>query len=305
MFNKILASHWVKLAAILLASLLISTVAMAQEARPRLGLSLSSVELPSLLLQHLKLAPGEGLMIDNIAVGGEIEALGLSKGDILLSIDAQPITTVAELNAYIAKLAPKTRVSLEVIQKGEHRQVFVTLDSLPDNIVWKHVDDLQLRPQRALRSLQHQALPSPRGAQTPNAQAIQNSQRMVFRSQIASPNGIKQSNVTIEGDPQNADSRIEIVIDNRSYQSTVGDIESLPDEPRIAAQNALHQAGQFSFSFGGGSDPFEEMMQQHRREMENFQEIFQRLMFQAPIGPRPGASPIRFEPQTGPAPIQS
>ena len=43
--------------------------AWAQEAKPRLGLSVSPLQASPMLLQHLRLSDGEGLVVENIVAG--------------------------------------------------------------------------------------------------------------------------------------------------------------------------------------------------------------------------------------------
>ena len=112
--------------------------AWAQDAKPRLGLSVSPLQASPMLLQHLRLSDGEGLVVENIVAGSEIEAAGLSQGDIVLSIDGHSLTKPQDLTAYIATKKSGDQVTLDVIQKGEHRQIYAKLDNLPDEILWKY-----------------------------------------------------------------------------------------------------------------------------------------------------------------------
>ncbi|MBQ8037292.1 MAG: PDZ domain-containing protein [Proteobacteria bacterium] len=259
----------------LVALSLFSVSAFAEEARPRLGIAVAPLQASPILLQHLRLSEGEGLMVSNIAVGGELESAGLSQGDILLAIDGHALSRPEDLEAYVSKLPKGHQVSLDVIQKGEHRQIIMKLDSLPDEVVWKY-----LQPSRDRRAGMFGQMPMvPRGSsQVPQAGGGQYpSQRMMFKSLVQTDKGVVSSTVTIQGSPDDPDSEITVSVGNDEYKTRIGDIEQLPDAAREAARRALDQSGNFSFSFGfGGDSLFEEMMRRQQEQMRMMDEFFNR-----------------------------
>lgn len=257
------------------------SLCLSQDARPRIGLSISPLQASPILLQHLRLAPGEGLMVKNIAVGSQLEAAGLSQGDILLAIDGKPLSTPQELSGYIEKLPQNAQVMLDVIQKGEHRQIAVTLDALPSEIVWKYVQPIS-GPGRVMGSggrsfpLHGAQTPIPSGSSTSSA---------VFQSVISTPQGFKTSTVRFSGPTDAPDTEVRIDIDGDSWKTTVSQIEQLPEEPKKAVQNALKQSQNFSFGFSNdGNDIFREMMKRQQEQMQRFNEMFNR-QFNAPADP--------------------
>lgn len=272
----------------LLLLLFSTTSALANDPdRPRLGLSVSPLQASPLLLQHLQLAEGEGLMVSNVAVGSELEAAGLSQGDIILSIDGHPLSRPSDLTSYIANIPAHQQVTLDVIQKGEHRQIYLSLDNLPDEIVWKYAQPVASPRNRLSRrpTTRSQSFQVPQN-NTQNNVASQ----MTFSSVISTDQGLKQSTVRITGAPDNPDSDIEVTLNDDTYQTKVGDIDSLPEDARTAAKSALSQSGSFSFSFGGSS-MMDEMMQRHEAQMRMMDEFFNR-QFGYPQQPsQPQATP--------------
>ena len=268
---------------IILVSLLCASVcAFAQDNRPRLGLAVSPMQASPLLLQHLRLSEGEGVMVSNVAVGGELAAAGLSQGDIVLAVDGHPLEKPSDLTNYISGLPNGTQVTLDVIQKGDHRQIYVKLDNLPDEVVWKYSEPVSEPGRGGLggRSGNRGQIQLGQGFGTPN---MSGSQQSVFHSIQMTDSGMRSVTVTIHGPSDDPNSEIEIVIGQNSYETRLGDIDKLPEEARDAAQMALSNRGHFSF---GGSDAFfEEMMLRQMEQMRQMDEMFD-LMFGVP-GNRP------------------
>lgn len=288
------------LAWILIGSL-IATSAFAQD-KPRLGLNVSALQASPLLLQHLRLAEGEGLMVSNVAVGGELEAAGLSQGDIVLAIDGHALTRPSDLYHYVSTLPQGTQVSLDVIQKGEHKQIILKLDNLPDEIVWKYTSPISgpsqqpFQRRQLLTPIQPHISPdanAPQSGQQAMGSASNATQRMTFKSILSTEEGTKSSTVTIYGSPQDSESEIEIELGNDTYKVKLGDLDQLPEDAQKAAQNALKQSNSFSFSFGSsGGSLMDEMMQRHQEQMQMMDDIFFRNFFgpaypQAPQQPMP------------------
>jgi guanyl-specific ribonuclease Sa len=263
---------------------LLSTNAFAQNERPRLGLSVSPLQVSPLLLQHLRLAEGEGLMVSNIVAGGELEAEGLSQGDIVLAIDGHALSRPSEITSYVATLPPKTQVTLDVIQKGEHRQIYLTLDNLPDEIVWKYAQPVS-RPGRSQLGSGGQSFAVPSTPQINAQPRGTGSSISISKSILSTKDGIKDSTVIINGPTDDPNSEIEITIGQDNYKATIAEIDKLPEEAQKAAQQAIQQSGNFSFSFGGsfGGNIFEEMMQQQKEHQRMMDEMFKQMFDEDPM----------------------
>lgn len=271
--------------------------AWAQEAKPRLGLSVSPLQASPMLLQHLRLSDGEGLVVENIVAGSEIEAAGLSQGDIVLAIDGHALTKPQDLTAYIATKKSGDQVTLDVIQKGEHRQIYAKLDNLPDGILWKYAKPVAGPGQSRLGSSPFGAsvfgLPGSGGGAFGGAgnggagsgasgtQAY--SGKSVFQSMTYDNGQMKSTIVTIDGPVSDDNSAIEVRIGENSWKTTIGEISKLPEEPRVVAENAINRSSRFSFSFGPADSMFEEMMNMQREQMERMNEMMQRQ-----FAPNPG-----------------
>ena len=286
MFKETLNKKMVVLRVLILfIAIFLSTSAFAQNDRPRLGLSVSPLQASPILLQHLRLSEGEGLMVSNIAVGGTLEAAGLSQGDIVLAIDGKILYKPTDLVEYLATRPKDAQVTLDVIQKGEHRQIYVQLDNLPDEIVWKYAQPVSGpgSSQLGMRSGSGRSLLQPRSSTSVPGHV---NSHAIFKSMVYTDAGAQMSTVELFGDKDDPDTAIEITLGNDIWKTTVGEIQNLPEAPKTAAQNAIAQAGRFSFSFGSGDDLFEEMMRRHQEQMRRMDEMFN----------RPAPSPLQQAP---------
>lgn len=277
--------------------------AWAQDAKPRLGLSVSPLQASPILLQHLRLADGEGLIVENIVAGSELEAAGLSQGDIVIAIDGNPLSKPQDLTTYIATKKSGDQITLDVIQKGEHRQIYVKLDNLPDEVLWKYAKPVAAPGKSRLGaspwqgSMRFSAPASPNsGASSTGASSV--SGKSVYQSMVYSGGEMKSSSVTIDGPANDDKSIIEITIGNDSWKTTVGEISKLPDEAKAAAQAAISRSGSFSFSFGPADTFFEEMMNRQREQIEQMQRLMDKQFGPAVPAPSQTAPADAFDIQS-------
>lgn len=262
---------------VLLACLSFAASAWAQESRPRLGLSVSPLKAPPILLQHLKLSDGEGLIVENIVAGSELEAAGLSQGDIVLAIDGIPLSKPQDLTSYIKTKKSGEQITLDVIQKGDHRQIYTKLDNLPDEVLWKYAKPVTGPGKSPLgnpHSSLGQSFPSPTPSSPSAGVTNRGSAKSVFQSMIYSDGERKISSVTIDGSTDDPNAIIEIKIGDDAWKTTIGEIDKLPDEPKTAAQNAIQRAE--NFAFGQPDDLFQEMMKRQQEQLERMHELWNR-----------------------------
>lgn len=268
-----------KFACLFIALLFLPTAALAQNSKPRLGLSVSALQAPPILLQHLRIAEGEGLLINNIAATSELDTAGLSQGDILLAIDGHNLSKPQDLPAYVANLPQNAQVTLDVIQKGEHKQIYVKLDNLPDEIVWKYAKPVS-GPGRAFPGTHHSPSLQPFNFSTtvnpPQTGSV--SAKSVYRSIVATENGIQSTSVSIAGPTDDPNTEIQIEIGSDTWKTTIADIDNLPEIPQKAARDAIRQNHAFSFSFGNDDDFMQEIFKRHQEQMQQMDEIMRKSL---------------------------
>ncbi|MGI9621820.1 MAG: S1C family serine protease [Acidimicrobiales bacterium] len=71
-----------------------------------------------------------GALITEVVVGGPAEAAGLSSGDLIVSVDGEPVDGMTELAAKVRLATPGTVVTVQVLRDGAPAVLEVTLGTL-------------------------------------------------------------------------------------------------------------------------------------------------------------------------------
>ena len=100
--------------------------------RPYLGVILDP--LPDLLMKHLQLPEGEGVLISELVAGGPAETAGLEVGDLLVEVEGEKVGTRDEVRASLEKHGVGDEVELGIIHQGERKKVRVKLEAAPRNM---------------------------------------------------------------------------------------------------------------------------------------------------------------------------
>lgn len=74
-----------------------------------------------------------GIYIGEVMADGAAAAAGIKKGDILISINSQPINTAAEVQETIGRLRPNDKVNISIKRDGSVKQFEVTLRNKSGN----------------------------------------------------------------------------------------------------------------------------------------------------------------------------
>ncbi len=79
----------------------------------------------------LGIAENSGEVIQAVQPGEPAEAAGLRAGDVVVSVNGQPITRDESLSYIVSNIAPGTRVPVEFIRNGERDTVMLTVGRRP------------------------------------------------------------------------------------------------------------------------------------------------------------------------------
>ncbi len=82
-------------------------------------LGVEGAELSGIASKELGLRISEGFYIKKVSKNSGAEKSGLKKGDVIIKMDNQKITTYAELSGYINTKRPKDEIKVSVIRDGE------------------------------------------------------------------------------------------------------------------------------------------------------------------------------------------
>jgi len=117
-------------------------VAGRELARPYIGISYQQIDVQ--LANRLDLPVTDGAWVrvldtsgrateENAVVeGGPAAAAGIQTGDIIVSIEGQPIDIEHPLNAILTQFAPGQAVTLQIMRDGDRQNVQVTLGTRPE-----------------------------------------------------------------------------------------------------------------------------------------------------------------------------
>jgi serine protease Do len=93
--------------------------------RPRLGVTIDDVNAADAEVYQLPAITGAE--ITSVAPGTPADRAGLRMGDVIMAIEEQPIHTVAELQARVARFQPGDRINVSYIRFGRAGQATVEL----------------------------------------------------------------------------------------------------------------------------------------------------------------------------------
>jgi Do/DeqQ family serine protease len=98
--------------------------------RGMLGVTIQSVDAD--LASSLNLPAARGAIVSAVTPGGPADRAGIKRGDVIVSVNNQPIADNNVLRNHVASLGPNSNASVTVIRNGREQKVQVTLAELPD-----------------------------------------------------------------------------------------------------------------------------------------------------------------------------
>jgi serine protease Do/serine protease DegQ len=86
----------------------------------------------------------KGALVEVVQEGTPAARAGLERGDLIQSINKQPVESVADLRLQVAAMRPGTEIDVEILRKGNPEIVKVVLGSLDDPTAIVTVEDSPL-----------------------------------------------------------------------------------------------------------------------------------------------------------------
>ena len=86
------------------------------------------------LVKAMGLASNEGVLVASVQPGTPGEKAGLAAGDVIVSVDGQPVKDPVELVKAVSRRAPGQDVKLGFLREGKERTVKATLIERPDTV---------------------------------------------------------------------------------------------------------------------------------------------------------------------------
>jgi len=84
------------------------------------------------IAEQLDLGAEEGVIVQEVVDGGPADDAGVEPGDVIVSLDGEPVRTVEEFLADLRGYDPGDEVEVDVLRDGDRRAVDVTLAERPD-----------------------------------------------------------------------------------------------------------------------------------------------------------------------------
>jgi hypothetical protein len=237
--------RWVVAGAVVFA---LGTVSLGQGPRGFMGVQLDPTPLPELLTKHLGLKANQGIRILNISKDGPADKVGLDRDDIIVRFQGKEVGDADAFVSAVRELPLRSRVTLEVIQRGQHKTVEFELVLAKDETEWKYPVEAQVEvswgPGRVFRL-------GPNGGgwmeipfnDIPNLDEMPLMKRMFseryFYHHVTDG---EDYTITVEGDPKDKDTQIVVQSGSTDYKATVGTIDSLPEKYRTAARESVENA---------------------------------------------------------------
>ena len=99
-------------------------------ARPFVGISMIELTNSEYLWQYRDIIPNninEGVLILEVEENSPANKAGLKKGDVIIKIDKEKVTSVANFRYALYKHKPNETIEIKIIRNGKEKKVKLTL----------------------------------------------------------------------------------------------------------------------------------------------------------------------------------
>jgi len=216
----------------------------AADTRPYMGVWLDTSPLPDLLIKHLGLSPDQGIRISNVHRDSSADKAGLERDDIIIGFEGKKVMSSEsrEFIDEVRKAGIGTEVTLEIIHLGQRKTVRLKLEPFEGEREFKYPTEPEIfqswRPGKMFR-----LKPGDKDWIEIELPFLEKSLEMYAYHH--SDDG-KDYTITIEGDPDDEDTKITLRVGDEEYKSTVSDIDKLPKKYREPAKEALENSRKYS-----------------------------------------------------------
>ena len=218
----------------------------SSEARPYIGILMDPAPLPRLLVKHLGLSPDQGIRIQNVHRGGPADKAGLERDDIIIGFEGEDVVNSEAFVDQIRKAGVGTAVSLEIIHLGKRKPVTLTLEVLEGGFDLKYPPEPEIvqswRPGKIFRLKPGDENWMEMLQDNLNSDFDVNIKKFFNELHTYHHSNGEDYTITIEGNPKDGDTKITVQAGDKKYETTVGEIDALPEKYREPAEEAVKSA---------------------------------------------------------------
>lgn len=226
--------------------LLVGAVAYAESERPYIGVRLDPAPLPKLLAKHLGLDPDQGIRIRNVNVGSPADKAALERDDLIIGFQGRSVTNLEKFVEAVRTAGLGMEVSLEIVHLGQRKTLDLKLESLRGDPDWKYPPEPEIvtswQPGKVFRV----------GPDGQDWIEIPFDKMPEFNFEIKKffderhtyhhADDGEEFTIIIEGNPNDGDARVIVRQGETEHNTTVKDLDALPEKYREPARDALENA---------------------------------------------------------------
>jgi membrane-associated protease RseP (regulator of RpoE activity) len=101
------------------------------EAAERAYLGVGGSQVPELLGEHLKLGPGQGVVVRSLDPAGPAAQAGLQQNDVITKVSGNPVGSHDQLREAVSAMKPGDEIDIDFIHQGEAKTARVALGKAP------------------------------------------------------------------------------------------------------------------------------------------------------------------------------
>jgi serine protease Do len=83
------------------------------------------------LAESFGLEANKGALVADVVQGGPADQAGLTRGDVIQSVDGKPVETAHELSRLVATNKPQSKIALDILRDGQKETVKVRIGEMP------------------------------------------------------------------------------------------------------------------------------------------------------------------------------
>lgn len=206
--------------------------------RPFMGVWLDTSPLPDLLSKHLSLSFDQGIRISNVHRDSPADRAGLERDDIIIAFEGNKVLS-SESQKFIDKVRKVgigAEVTLGIIHLGQRKTLKLKLEPFEGERDFKYPPEPEIiqswRPGKMFR------------LKPGDKNWIEIELPEVYHYQHSGDGG--GYTITIEGDPDDEDTKITLRVGDKEYKTTVRGIDKLPKKYRNIVEEALENSRKYS-----------------------------------------------------------